>query len=315
VSVRIPPERLEAIINEAARLPSVRLFVFTGGECFLIPELDERIAQVTRLGLRSRCVTNGYWAFSPERARARVKTLSAAGLKEINFSSGRFHSKYVPVERIVFAASATADAGILTLITVETCEQEDDSADRIYEHPALRTRIDSGEILFQRNVWIDNEGEAPLTHDDQYNRFANGHDTGCKTALDVLAVTPTQSLVACCGLHLERIPELHIGSVADVALDTLVKAAADDFIKIWLHVTGPERIYRFAQSKDPSVQLPDRSAHPCETCLKLFRDKRALEVLREHYPAVEEEVVRLYAAGILFNRLDAALARKIPLAA
>jgi MoaA/NifB/PqqE/SkfB family radical SAM enzyme len=59
VEIRIPPERLEGIIEEAARLKSLRVVVFTGGECFLIPELDDRIAQVTRLKLASRCVTNG----------------------------------------------------------------------------------------------------------------------------------------------------------------------------------------------------------------------------------------------------------------
>lgn len=310
IEIRIPPERLESLIAEAAALETLRVVVFTGGECFLIPELDDRIAQAHRLGLATRCVTNGYWAFSPERAALRASTLVAAGLNEINFSTGRFHGEYVPVERIAYGARAASDAGILTLITVETCDQEDPTAQTLLAHPLIADSIKSGEILFQRNVWIENEGKTDLTHPASHSRFNEERISGCKTALDVLAITPTMSLVACCGLHLERIPELHIGSVAERSLREVIDQAEDDFMKIWLHISGPERMYQFAREKDASIDLPTTSAHPCETCLLLFRDSKAMEILRQHYPAVEQQVLHHYMTDLMVNRLDTRLARR-----
>jgi pyruvate-formate lyase-activating enzyme len=77
----IPAERILKYIDEAARtFPSLRVVVFSGGECFLLgKKLDAAIAQAREHGLGVRCVTNGYWAITPERARKRIQQLKAAG--------------------------------------------------------------------------------------------------------------------------------------------------------------------------------------------------------------------------------------------
>jgi len=306
IQTRIPEKRLEEIIDEAVRdLPSLKTVVFTGGECFLLPELDDRIAQVTRLGKTSRCVTNGYWAFNETRAHERVAKLKEAGLTEINFSTGRFHGEYVPPERIAYGARACYDAGILPLINVEICDQEDETDAFLRSHPLLAESVKEGKILYQRNVWIENQGDVDLTHSEDVYRFNEGKMTGCQTAMDVVAVTPTMSLVACCGLHLEKIPELHIGSIAERSIGEAIKTAQDDFMKIWLRVSGPERIYSFAKSKEPTIELPVTASHPCESCLKLFKDEKAMQVLTEHYPEVEQEVVSMFMADLVVNSLDA----------
>ena len=90
-------------IKQASKtLPSLKLVVFTGGECFLLGEgLARAVATASECGFASRCVTNGYWAVSKDSAAGKMALLKKAGLTEINFSTGDEHQKFVSFERIV----------------------------------------------------------------------------------------------------------------------------------------------------------------------------------------------------------------------
>jgi len=107
-------------IDEAKKFKTMKLLVFSGGECFLLgKDLVRAIEYGTKLGLFTRCVTNGYWAKSEVKAYERLKTIKAAGLKEINFSTGDFHQKYVPHDNIINGTIAALELGIPTVIMVE----------------------------------------------------------------------------------------------------------------------------------------------------------------------------------------------------
>lgn len=122
----IPPERILQYIDEAAETfaPTLKLIVFSGGECFLSGKnLDAAIARANSHGLAVRCVTNGFWAVTPERAEKRVLELKSAGLSELNISTGDEHQEFVPFERVVNAAIAAAANDIAALIVVEGCQE------------------------------------------------------------------------------------------------------------------------------------------------------------------------------------------------
>jgi len=309
VKVAMPYERMERLIDEAREIPSIRVVVFSGGECFLLGEkLDALVARVRANGFMSRCITNGYWAINRQVAERRVARLVDAGLDEINFSTGSFHARDVPVQRIVHGARATSERGITTLINAEVFEGSDFDITALTEDPDLKPLIAERRLIVQRNVWIPADGESALQHKPEHSRF-NGKQTGCSTSLGVLAVTPTQSLVACCGLHLERIPDLHFGSVEHRTIKQVLDETPDDFLKIWIHVEGPERVLEFVKEKLPSYELPVQSVHPCTTCLHLYRDETAKAVLREHYRERMNDVMMTYLAGLgglaLNNRVRA----------
>jgi MoaA/NifB/PqqE/SkfB family radical SAM enzyme len=119
----IPISRLHELIDEAARVPSIRQIGFTGGECFLLGR--DLVALVSRAhghGFATRAISNGYWATSDAAARARIAPLRAAGLDQLMLSTGSFHQRFVPVERIGLAARAAAESGISTRITLEICD-------------------------------------------------------------------------------------------------------------------------------------------------------------------------------------------------
>jgi len=104
-------------------------------------------------------------------------------------------------------------------------------------------------------------------------------------------------LIACCGLHMARLPELALGSVAKRTLGEGLAPAPDDLLKMWIHVDGQERILHFVKQHAPEYELPLSSSHPCETCLYLYEDKTVRDVLFDHYQE-EERVVKLYLNGL-----------------
>jgi len=304
VDSAIPPDRLATLIEETAEVPSIRLVVFTGGECFLLGRrLDALIGRCRELGLDTRCVSNGYWATSRPAAEARVRELKAAGLGELNLSTGVFHDRFVPWERVLWAAVAAASAGLGVVVNIEAFEGAAFAGDALADHPLVRPFLADGGIRINRGAWIPSGSEwagcsAPaggLTHAPDCLRFndATGR-TACPSSLRVVSVNPAQDLISCCGLNLEQIPQLRLGSLRSRTLREVLDRVPPDLIKMWIHAEGPERVLEFVQSKDPSFPLPLDSAHICHTCQYLFRSPRALEILRDCQGEVEARILEKY---------------------
>ena len=230
---RIPPERLASLIDEASEVSSIRRIVFTGGECFLLgDELDSLVARARSHGLGTGCVTNGYWAVSRQIAERRISRLAQAGLEEIRFSTGCFHSKYVLLERVGNGACASVRAGLKTRVSIENSREQEFDVGSLVENPEMKRFISKRQIKINRNVWVQNGRADGLSQDSGHSRFAKTRRRGCSTVLQALAVTPDEMLSACCGLTLEKIPALHLGSIKNTSLGKRIEEAPDDFLKI-----------------------------------------------------------------------------------
>jgi hypothetical protein len=284
----IPVARLHALIDEAAAIPSFETVGFTGGECFLLGKhLDALVARAAGHGLRTRVVTNGYWAVHALAAQRRIEALRAAGLAEVHLSTGMFHARFVPVERVLHAARASAGAGLFTTVWIEECEGS--TFDGAHVRAALGDLVRDGRVYVGSQPWIENaegRGDARLTHDPSLSRFREENKHGCPSILDVLSVTPDQTLVACCGFTMEAIPDLHLGSVAERSIADVLESAPSELLKYWIHVDGPERILEFVRRFEPGYRLPVESPSMCQTCLHLHRDPVARRVLAEHADAI-----------------------------
>ncbi len=321
VQGRIPIERILDYIDQAARdFPTLKLVVFSGGECFLLREdLDTAIARAASRGLATRCVTNGYWATSKRAARLRVAPLYEAGLSELNFSTGDDHQKFVPFERIVFGATTAAEFGIRTLIVVEGRKEARFTTREALSNPALAEFFQSnaarGGLELLNNIWIPFQDEAPITQADEIYRTRERLERfqGCDNVLENMVITPHERLASCCGLTFEHIPEMKLGDARTRSLRELYDGQLEDFIKIWLRVEGPEKIFHFATQKDPGLAFPDGATHPCQTCAGLFLNPRIREVLRANYlEKVPEVMFRYHVMRTLERRSDPSFAPERP---
>lgn len=306
----IPIPRLYTLVEEAAAIPTMQLIVFTGGECFLLgSHLDALIRKCTDSKLLTRCVTNGYWATSERVAHERAESLKLAGLREINFSTGVFHSKYVPIQNIIWGANACASKGINVIINVEHFAEDIFDFNYLATHPLIVEHSRNYKIQLNKSCWMPNGAEIEsctstgktttetfnLTHPTDRLRFSGeANKTACVSSLSVLTVNPDQELITCCGLTLEYIKELHVSSIKDKTLSEAIAEVQPDLLKMWIHVEGPEKILDFVKTKRPNFELPVDSSHICHTCQYLHSSVEAKEVLVEHSQEVEDRVLEKY---------------------
>lgn len=305
ITKSIPIEKLHTLIDEASEIGSIKVVVFTGGECFLLNKnLDDLIKRATSYNLKTRCVTNGYWGTSKESATSRIRRAYDSGLTEINFSTGTFHSKYVKKEYVLNAALASLELKMRTVINIEIFKGDDFDADFFLKNKILNSYQKNGLLTIQRNVWMHNEGEIDFEYERKHTRFEEKNKTTCSTVLNVITVNPDQNLIACCGLHLEKIPDLSLGSIKNKTLKEVIESQQPDLLKIWLHVEGPEKILDFIKSHHPEYELPVNSVHICETCLHLYTDDIAKKVLSENYKLIEDKILDKYYSTLALGYLS-----------
>jgi len=273
------------------QFPSVKLAVFTGGECFLLGKsLDKLIAHAKERGLLTRCVTNGYWAVTPEIATKRLKELRAAGLSEINISAGFAHQEFVPSESVLNAAISSAKMGMLALLSVENSASGGKGGEVLTKHPLmarfLKEHPEKAKFLkIMDTVWVGGGSSS----------FAVSSPKPCATILDSLVITPDLKLKSCCGLTVNAIPEMDMGGVTPGNLGKLHSEQFDDFLKIWLKVDGPEGIINFIRKKNPGIKTPGFQ-HPCQACKFLYSSPAMKKYLRDNFQEKVSDVLFRFSA-------------------
>lgn len=296
---RLGLDDILAFISEGAETSSLELVVFSGGECFLLrDDLVAAVAHATDLGLKTRCVTNGYWAKSIDHGRKRLSELREAGLSELNISTGDFHQEWVAQKTVINAACLAVEMEMEnTLIVVEFREGRRVKAERLLEDERIRGLQEDPNSNFRliESPWMPMELDDHIDYDEAVllNRRTLHLREGCDNILHTAVVTPDRNYGFCCGLSRERIPELNAAWEPGMT-QGLIEGAGADFIKIWLFVDGPERILAWAAEKDPQIDWENRYAHHCHACLALFSDPRVREAVRAHYQERIDDVLARY---------------------
>lgn len=282
---------IKVIDTAVERFPSLKMAVFTGGECFLLGKhLDKAIAHAKSRGLLTRCVTNGYWAVTPEIATKRLKELRAAGLTEINFSAGFAHQEFVPSESVLNGALSAAKIGMLALLSVENNSGADKGGEALKKHPLtqrfLKEHPDKAKFFkVMDTVWVGKDNTA----------FADVKSKPCETILDSLVVTPDHRLKSCCGLTVNAIPEMDMGPLTADNLGRLHADQFDDFLKIWLKVDGPEGIITHIKKSRSGLKIP-KFTHPCQACKFLYSSLEIKKYLLENFQEKVSDVLFRFSA-------------------
>jgi Radical SAM superfamily len=310
VKTKLPKDYMLRAIDEAAEL-GYRAVVFTGGEATLArSDLIEGIARASSLGLAVRVVTNAYWANSEKSTQIRLDELKKAGLSEINFSTGDQHARFVPVENVIRAIRAALEAKLRVAVMVETVKERRVTKEFVVNHPDFRRiliEFPMADLDVHESPWMPLVPAAIEKYPEGV--ATNGENLpgrrGCDSVLTTTTLQADGSLGACCGIGMRLIPELQLGHVADTSLQQANRLAADDVLKRWIRVEGPERILAWAADHDPTIEWEDMYAHKCQACLRLYKDPKVRDVIFRHWQEKLPDVI--FGEWLMFRYKGAAL--------
>jgi len=286
-----------AAIEEARELGFCNV-VFTGGEATL--EWNTLLRGIERAASHSlpvRLVTNAHWATSARVAHNKLAALMAAGLSEINYSTGDEHIRFIPLERVAHACVAACERHLRTHVMMELKDARTITPETLHNHPLLQGLAPEqlAYLTILSSPWM------PLNHSTVYQYpegvacdvQAAATRGGCTSVLKTYTVQADGRIGACCGLGLRVIPELNVSTTGKAhCLRHAISEAEQDFLKLWIHYQGPAKIVAWAASHDPSIRWEGMYAHQCQMCQRLYHDEAIRAVISSHWQEMIAEVIQ-----------------------
>ncbi|NOU53145.1 radical SAM protein [Pseudoalteromonas sp. JBTF-M23] len=293
---KLSTEEIFSCINEAvSTFPKLQNVVFSGGECFTLKDdLFSAIALVSSHGLKSRCVTNGYWAKTKSSAMKIAEKLSLAGLYEINFSTGLDHQEYVDESTIINAVKACVDYNIKPLIMVEKDSHDSRCRVSLEENHEIKELVKNKKLIINSNTWMPFQKDYI---DRGFQIAPEDLDTGCEQVFENIVITPHGRISSCCGLTFEHINEMKIGNIYKKDfLKIAYESQLEDFLKIWIKVDGPAKIIKMIMGDSYTEENIGTISHNCQACVYLHKDEKIRAKLKQRYPEFLPSVMFRYKA-------------------
>lgn len=274
-------EEMKSLIRQADALGTHNV-VFTGGEPTLLgPVLPQMLRFVRRdTGIRfTRIVTNAHWATSYERAREILGEWQEAGLDELNLSTGEYHQRGVPLDRVAHAYNAAIELDFPTVtINVEL----------LVEGKGLFSKERLTGLLQKPLLGLDEQSYFTRRHHGvRYGsvmRFGRGKSIPedsvctspeeslihtCEHVLKAIAMQPDGSVTACCGVMVREPSLLTIGNWREDRLEDIMIAAQSDLVLNWIRHVGLIDMKKWLRGKDSSIAFRDHYTNLCDLCAEI----------------------------------------------
>jgi hypothetical protein len=284
------PHRTEALdradllrlMDEAAAIDDGQPLQFdlTGGEPFLRFELlTEIVAHGARLGGGVSCVTNAYWARSPQLARERLDILRAAGLTGLGVSVSRFHQQFVPLQRVRWTLEAAASLGLRTELKGAITQQDlvpDGTLD------GWKSALDADHInIFPVLAQLRQGATLP---DEDYYREPGLPEEQCPGA--GVCIEFDGVATSCVAPSMDD-GFLIIGNAHSMTLAEIHKSFRTQGRQRILREAGPVAFARGAVRAGVGHYLRDSYAGPCDLCMHI-RTQPQLRRVAEEMSAVAD---------------------------
>lgn len=249
-------------------------FALSGGEPFLdLPMLLRVIAHGRRLGGEVTCVSNGYWATSPEKARTVLQSVKDAGLTKLGLSASRFHQEFVNLKRVERALAAGRQIGLHCTLKYAR-PASDPLGEEAIRAWALAAGANEAQI-FAVMPHLRAGFELPET---EYER-ADGVPTGtCPAA--IFTVRESGDAFTCCTPGSD-IPLLALGNANEARLDDLLDRYYAGGVQQILRDQGPIHFARAAVARGLAGRLRPSYADVCDLCTHIANDAQLAAVATE----------------------------------
>ncbi len=293
------PGRKEAIaldmmkryMDEAAAL-DFRIVVFSGGEATLRwRDLISAIDIAKKHHLRTRLVTNAFWAKSPSCAEKKVDELRSVGLDEINITTGQQHLRFIPMQSVVNLIGCTVSRSMDTVVNLEAKTKMEgeiikDSLSGQISH--LNEKQKEQHLTVILSPWVNiNNYSQPCYRICERNDWPT-EAVGCDDILNTYTLCADGLITACCGLAMKHIPELLLGK--EIPLQRAIEKAESDVVKIALRWLGPEKLLTMALND--AGKGPQRNhSHQCQSCVAFYHNEKARRWFSNNYQSIVEIII------------------------
>lgn len=282
--------------------PSIKMVVFSGGECTLLKQdLIKIISYASAKGIRTRIVTNGWWAKSYKIAVDKIKEFKEAGLDEINFSTGDEHQEWVPFRNVRNAAVAAIRNGLLCAINIETKDNSKFDINKILKRDKVLYSMSAykgssncnSKIHIERGIWapIKKDCKKEITYEDFKDSI---NFRRCEHLFSTIPINPYGEVLACCGITSESNPYLRLGNINREDIKTIYERTFNDVLKLWLYTEGPASIASYINKKAKAVDAKIKPSHACILCREIFRNPENIEILRNNIDEFSSRIVFKY---------------------
>lgn len=295
---------INSIDSAKNSFPDIKLIVLTGGECFLLGEdiLDNTIKHISKLGLKSRIVTNAFWANSFREAYKTLLNLRESGLNEINVSTGDEHLKWVSLDNIINVIVAAVHNKIPISINIESSASKSFGSSDLINDCRIRKYLNSGLIYIVNGHWVSTSPTEADTTNKAPEQISCGSTFRCTSIFNSPSILPNGSVIACCGLTSQDHESLILGNVFSSDLSCMFDKSIYDFIKLWIYTDGPFSLLKYCNEVNPQLPPVNKGYHICEYCKFLYTNEDYFNTLKKHYRRKIPSLIGKYE--ILANRIE-----------
>ena len=142
-------------------------------------------------------------------------------------------------------------------------------------------------------VWVSFHSDRIFEYDEDSLEFRKSQS--CNTLFDSICLSPDKTILGCCGLCVEHIPELSLGKFNGNNLLSAYEAQKEDFIKIWLALEGPHAIIKQVKEWNPDILIP-KFHHMCQACAYIYQNVEIQKTIVSHYKERYTEIRERFLA-------------------
>lgn len=285
-SEALAQEEIICVMEQATALAGDRPteFYLSGGEPFLKFDLLLNVVRhARRLGATVTCVTNGYWATSPERARSRLAQILEAGINAIALSTSRYHQEFVKRSRVEHALNAAREIGLHCTLKYARTRSDPWSSDEVkaWARAAGASDVDDFAVL----PYLSGGRDLP---EAEYSRDPGLPEGRCPSAL----ITIRQDGEAfTCGANGALNSVLALGNIKRETLESVRTRFYMGGAQQLLRELGPAHFARAVVAKGQGHRLRTAYHGVCDLCAHLSSDPVMAEVVSECAEAREREQI------------------------
>lgn len=270
------------LLRQSESIEVIDRITFTGGEVLLLPrEILELVALATKVGKKTRIVSNGFWAHNKESGRRLLAELRQAGLTELTLSADEYHYSELPAIVTKNAAELLEEFNFAVVINrverrggdtfetfVDKCGFDAKAVEILRPGTGLCEAEAGRKRILVRNIGLSLEGRAANLAQDAPMQPLSRFRGVCDQPIKAPSVSPEGALFPCCspGSNYET---FQIGNLHETPLADLIQRLLDDPLANFITLYGPAELMRLLARRDPSFNR--EYSDICNMCCTALR--------------------------------------------